>query len=122
MQLENLSTFNFLDLLILSLATFRLSVMLHNDWETGPWGLLSKLRAKAGLLHMPDGKPLSSPGSLIEGLMCTHCNSVWIGLAFAVVYGIFALLGWYELARFVSLPLALSGANIMLVAVLDRIG
>ena len=116
MLLERLSTFSFIDLVILVLATYRLSIMMANDWEAGPAGLLSKLRERAGLLHSEAGDPVMIPGSFIDGFMCTHCNSVWVGVAFTILYAILMSLGLPAYLLF--LPLALSGASVITVRLL----
>lgn len=117
MLLERLSDFNILDLIILVLATYRLSTMLANDWEHGPAGLLSKLRERAGLLRTDAGDPVIPPGSFIDGLMCNYCNSVWVGVAFTLAYAILMSLGLPAYLLF--LPLALSGASVITVRILD---
>jgi hypothetical protein len=116
MPLEKLLNFSLVDLIVLALATYRLSTMLAHDWEAGPAGLLSKLRAKAGLLYTDSGDPVATPGSLAEGLSCIYCNSVWIGLIFTVVYMLLSFvqseIGFPAIILF--LPLALSGAGVLL--------
>lgn len=113
---------NALDFVILVLATYRLSVMLANDWEAGPAGLLSKLRERAGLLRTEAGDPVAIPGSLADGLTCTHCNSIWIGLIFTVIYMFLELVGSSDgfPAIVLFLPLAMSGASILIVRFAGR--
>lgn len=108
---DGLLDFSLIDLIVLVLATYRLSHMLANEWEAGPAGLLSKLRERAGLLWTEAGDPVTPPGSFVDGLMCTYCNSVWIGVAFAALYAILMSLGLPAYLLF--LPLALSGANVI---------
>ena len=113
MLLERLSGFNFLDLVILTLATYRLSIMLANDWEIGPWGSIASFRKRMGLMRTKAGDPVIAPGSFIDGLMCTHCNSVWLGVIFTIIYMTFILSGWP--ARALFLPLAISGGSVLIV-------
>jgi hypothetical protein len=119
MPLEKLSEFNALDLIVLVLATYRLSTMLANDWEAGPAGLLAKLRQRAGLLYSATGDQVVIPGSLADALMCTYCNSVWIGLIFTAIYMFLALTGFPPVILF--LPLALSGASIIVIQLVNLI-
>lgn len=118
-----LKPISLLDLVVLILATYRLSTMMANDWEAGPAGLLAKLRKRAGLVYTDSGDPVTIPGSLAEGLMCTYCNSIWIGLVFTVVYMFLGLLqpgtGFPAIILFV--PLALSGASVLVVELAGKL-
>ena len=80
----------FLHLLLLSLATFRISSILTN--EDGPWKLLHYLRKKAN----------------VKVLQCLWCMSVWIGLLFAIFY--YCCPGY---ATWTALPFALSTIAIL---------
>ena len=119
MLLEKLSTFNALDLVVLILATYRLSILLANDWEVGPASLLAKLRERAGLVYTPSGDPVKQPGSFVDGLMCEYCNSLWIGFIFTIVYMLLLAVGWP--ASLLFLPLALSGASVLIVEAASRL-
>lgn len=92
--------------------------MLANDWEAGPAGLLARLRERAGLVYTDAGDPVAVPGSLAEGLSCTYCNSVWIGLIFTVIYMLLKMIEdvipAYVPVIVLFLPLALSGASVLL--------
>lgn len=94
------------DLIILALATYRLSIMLANEWEAGPAGLLTKLRERAGLVYTESGTAVAPAGSLADGLTCVYCNSPWIGAVFVLVYWLASSAGWQ--AGLLFLPLALS--------------
>lgn len=108
-----------LDFLIMALATYRLSIMLANDWEHGPFGLLRKLREKAGVVHTESGDAVTVPGSFADGLTCEYCNSVWVGL---FIVGLYALLALADLpAGLLLSPLALSGASTILVEIVKRV-
>lgn len=80
-----------LTLLILILATWRLSSLLVN--EEGPFGMFLKLR----LLIAP----------VTDLLTCIWCFSIWLGLTFTLLY-------WYSPAVtfWIALPFALSAGAI----------
>jgi len=113
MLLEKLSGFSLVDLVILIFATYRASILFANDWEIGPLGSIARFREIAGLVHSKDGSPIVQPGSFIDGLMCTHCNSIWIGVIFTIAY--IGLAGASVPAHLLFLPLALSGASVAIV-------
>ena len=96
-------------LLILSAATWRISNLLSDTSQGGPFGLLYKLRSLVGVKYDEHSLPVVSPGSLAEGLTCVFCNSLWIGIAFAVLYCLFPVAAFY-----VGLPFALSAAAILI--------
>lgn len=92
-----------IEFLILSLAAYRVAVMLADVEQEGPFGLLAKFRHLAGVrfdeLSQPFGK-----NTLAVGLLCTYCNSVWLGL---IALAAFLLLG--DLSVLIAMPLAVSG-------------
>ena len=104
--------FNFLDFVILALATFRLSVLAANDWEIGPRGLLARLRKLAGVRYSPTGEPQGEPGSLADAILCNYCTSLWIGGICTVVYVGLLAVGLPAWAFF--LPFALSGFAVLI--------
>lgn len=96
------------DLLILALATWRLSSLLAD--EPGPWGLFETLRTKIGIVYLEDSTTGDRDGrnELARNVLCTWCNSLYIsGLGWA---GLYALLG--PVAIWIALPAALSAAAI----------
>ena len=93
-------------LLLMALATWRLSNMLADPDQHGPFGMLTWLRLKAGMRYDEHSRPFGAT-SLAEGLLCLYCNSVWIGVAFAALYYLSPT--W---AFWISLPLALSAAAV----------
>lgn len=82
-----------LTFLILILATWRLSSLLVN--EEGPFGVFLKLRLLIA--------------SFTDLLTCVWCCSVWIGLAFTLLYCYQPLIAFW-----VALPLAISTGAIAL--------
>ena len=95
---------NALHLIILALATWRLSSFLTA--EEGPYNILSKLRAKVGVRY--SGEIVVAHGELAKLFSCTWCLSVWIGAIASVAY-------YYlrEPIVWIALPLALSAAAII---------
>jgi len=114
MLLSRLSNIGIVDVAILFLAVYRLSVMLHHDYEHGPNGILDRIKFKLGVEESSDGALFGRPGTLAEGLLCYYCNSTWIGLAFILVFALLALAGWQALARLLFFPLAASGLAVLL--------
>lgn len=99
------------DLIVLCLATYRLSHMMANDWEIGPRGLLSKIRKLFGIRYNAHGEATADPGSAGDMLLCIFCNSVWIGGAFTILYAALVIFGFPAFLLF--LPLALSGFTVV---------
>lgn len=100
-----------LELLIYSLATYRIAVFLSDD--SGPWDVFLRLRSflKREAKH---NKPLRESKTHI-GIVCIRCNSVWIATpiaAFAYWHG--DLPEWAKAAGdLVVLLCALSAAAIL---------
>ena len=120
MLLEKLSGFSLLDLIVLTLATYRLSIMLSNTWETGALGVLTKLREWAGVVFTREGDPVAAPGTFADGVLCNYCNSVWIGFVFMPIYMLLSMAGLPAVLMF--LPLALSGATVLIVDLMAKYG
>jgi len=80
-----------MDILILILATWRISSLL--TYEPGPYKVFERLRAAA-------------QGELAVGLDCLWCNSIWVGVILTAVY--------ITLPVWVLLPLAVSTGAILL--------
>lgn len=86
---------DFLALLILSLATWRISIMLVR--EAGPFSVFRRLRELSGITHDADGAVLTVPADrFFAGLFsCVWCASVWIGAGWTIF--------WFFLPRFAIL-------------------
>lgn len=82
-----------LDLIILGLATWRLSSLLTNDNEEGPFGLLIRTREF--------GRKITS------AFDCLWCMSIWIGLVIILLYWAIP-----DYTIWICLPLALSAIAI----------
>lgn len=71
-----LYSLNALSLVIVGLATWRITHMLM--YETGPWKLLTHFRELTGIRHDTDGEPLGYPIGSVLG--CHWCLSFWVSL------------------------------------------
>lgn len=95
-----------IDLLLASLAVWRASVLLVED--AGPWHLLARLRARAGIVQFPDGTA-TIPGTFIAGVLsCVRCCSIWLAIGATFVLGPDGWRAW------LMIPLALSGASVLI--------
>jgi hypothetical protein len=93
------------DFLLLALATWRLTSLLVQ--EEGPWGIFVKLRYALGVRY--DERSVAYGLTTLAALFtCMWCASVWTGLIVSTVYLISPLT-----ARWISLPLALSAAVLL---------
>jgi hypothetical protein len=77
--------------------------MLSDVTESGPFGLLHKIRYWSGVRFDATSDPYGT-NNFADGLLCMKCNSVWIGL---VMTGLLLLSPIWVTAAY--LPLALSG-------------
>lgn len=100
-------TYNWLDLIIAALATWRISYMLVN--EDGPGDVFIAMRQAMGAFDLDqNGVALTSVG---RGIKCIYCVSAWVGLWCTVVVLI---------APWLLLPFALSTAAIWLNRIIRR--
>lgn len=96
------------DLLVLALATWRLSSLLAD--EPGPWDIFETIRDKLGIVYLDGSLTGEREGKneLARTVLCTWCNSLYMsGLGWVALY---ALLG--PVAIWIALPFALSAAAI----------
>lgn len=95
-------------LLVVTLATWRISSMVAN--ERGPFGVFYRIRERVGIQHGDDGRPFIVPEKFLAELFsCVWCNSVWIGC------GLTILLAVSPGATFwISLPFSMSALAIMM--------
>lgn len=98
---------NLVQLLVLTLACYRLSEMLANDKEDGPWFILSKFRHWVGVRYDDHSRAYGN-NHWAEGLLCVYCNSMWFGILLAMLY---VILG--DIAVLLVSPFALSGAVVL---------
>lgn len=91
--------------LILALATWRIAHLLA--YEEGPACIFERLRVKAGVRYDAQSQPYPAT-HLAKGLTCLWCNSVWVGMLWALLW--LALPG---VVFWLGLPFALSTAAIL---------
>lgn len=99
-----------IDVLVLALATWRLSALLA--YEDGPGEIFARLREWLGVAYDPHGTPYGTTW-LSKGIVCPWCNSVWFGAFWALAYGLMPWVVW------VALPLALSAGAIIVQETVD---
>lgn len=97
---------DFLLLTILSFANWRLAHLAAEEY--GPWNLVADTRVALGVRYDEYSQPYGT-NVVASAILCIWCNSVWIGLAQAIV----ALVS-PEVATWLFLPFALSAASIVL--------
>lgn len=97
--------------IIVALAAYRVSDMLADPFQEGPFGILLKFRDKVGV-YFDEYSTAQGRNNFSRGLLCQYCNSVWVGLVFTVI-----ILG-LSLVDFpiwvVFLPFAISGFVVMI--------
>ncbi len=103
---QNVTEISLPVLLILAFGVMRWSSLLA--YEGGPHDLFSKLRHEVGVLYDEHSNPYGTT-MLSRGILCTRCNSIWVGVIVAVLYAIYP-----PLITLVMLPFALSGMAILL--------
>jgi len=99
-----------IDLVVVFLAAYRLSDMIADPEQEGPYGILIGLRSWAGIYY-DEYSSVQGRNSFARGLLCQYCNSVWIGFLFSLVIVALVLLSipiWL-----VFLPLGISGFVVM---------
>lgn len=99
------------DLIIIFLASYRVSDLLSDTTQEGPFGILLGLRVWSGV-YFDEYSNAQGSTSFARGLLCQYCNSIWIGLLFTIVAIVLSYFGipiWYFF-----LPLAISGFVILI--------
>lgn len=99
------------ELLIYSLATYRIALFLSDD--TGPYHIFSRLRG--ALRRQAKRSPAVKNSDVAAGISCIRCNSVWIATPIAAfAYWHKDLPEWIQAAgNLVVLLCALSAAVIL---------
>lgn len=87
-----------IDLLVSILATWRITNLLVDDNEDGPYDILPKLRYRLGLRYDAQGRAYPT-NEVSKAINCFWCASFWVGL------GVALLPKW---ARFILWPFAYS--------------
>lgn len=95
------------NILILALATWRLSALLV--YEAGPFDLFIRIRKLAGIGHDDSGRPDMWPDRYFAKLLsCVWCLSVQVAIVATILFAIFG-----NLVIIVLIPFALSSLAIM---------
>ncbi len=89
-----------MDFIILALATFRISSLIAD--EDGPLGVFEWIRGKVGVQRDERGENYGT-NNFAVGLVCTWCNSIWIGIIFTLAY-----MWSSQVTALIAFPLALS--------------
>ena len=76
------------DALVIGLATWRISSLLSR--EDGPFYIFSRIRHVAGVEYDINSKPIPK-NELSRGLLCLWCSSIWVAIAFCLVYFLWPL-------------------------------
>lgn len=100
-------------LVVMALATWRLSNLLADTRQSGPFDLLDRLRSKLGVRFNQMGEAYGT-NSIAKGALCIFCNSVWFGIGLTVLFYFFPVAAFY-----LSVPFALSAAAIFANKVVD---
>jgi len=74
------------DLFVYGLATWRVTHMLL--YESGPWGILIRLRSGVGVTHNEDGEPETH---VHTWTYCLWCLSVWVAIVLVCAPSIIAV-------------------------------
>lgn len=101
-----MSETSILDIVILALATWRMSSLLAN--ENGPGDSIERFRLCLGVEYNEESERVATTGIASE-VLCQWCNSLWIGLAWTLFYRLSP-----EAAFFCALPFALSTGAILI--------
>lgn len=100
-------TITFLHLIILCLATYRLSNFL--SWESGPFEIFDKLRYFVGVRYDESSRPFGK-NVISKGIICQWCNSVWIGVLLVILYAVEP-----QLVLWLLLPFAVSAITCIII-------
>lgn len=90
---------------VLVLATWRTGSILAG--EEGPKRIFRKIRIAVGVVYDKNDKAFWKQGSLGHLVGCIWCNTVWIGIALALLYHLFR-----DKVLKIALPLAISAGAI----------
>jgi hypothetical protein len=107
---------SFIFLVILGLATWRVSSLFVN--EQGPFNMFVKIRELAGIQHYPeDFSIVQIPDRLFAQILsCVWCMSMYVGIFWTILYFVHP-----GLALGLSLPFALSAMGILINMVVEKL-
>ena len=98
---------NIVELLILVLATWRITNLIVDDSEAGPWDILNRIRYLAGYRYDEMNRPAST-NIVSSAMLCFWCLSFWVGFILLLVSLLPYWIGYYIL-----LPFALSAGALL---------
>ena len=98
------------DLLILTLAAWRIANLIVDDSEEGPFDLLIWIRHALGIRYDDRGRmvPVASPPiyrELGRAVSCMWCLSLWTGLLLALIPSDYRIILW---------PFAISAGSLLI--------
>lgn len=96
---------NILDLIIISLAAWRITSILVR--EEGPYDICEKFRYMLGVRYDEHSKRVTNGNMLASLVLCTWCTSVWVAALFFILYYISN-----NIAILIAAPLAISTLTI----------
>ena len=99
-----------IELLILAFATWRITNLLVDDSEDGPFGLMHTIRYWLGVRYDDKHRPygVHELGRIVT---CHWCASIWVGLGVAL----FAwAAGFFRGPVLITLPFALSAGSLLI--------
>ena len=79
-----------MSVMVYFLAVWRVSRMLYDLSEDGPFDILRRIREIAGVYD-------AHPNQVAQAITCPYCISVWVGFLFSVISldkKLFRLLAW----------------------------
>lgn len=94
------------EFLVFGLATWRVASLLVE--EDGPWDLLGRLRYRLGVRYDEESQPYGT-NVLAKALTCVWCLSLWVGIAWSVLW-----LCAGQHALWAALPFAFSAVAVVL--------
>lgn len=92
---------------ILAFAIWRITSLLTNPGDAGPWGIMHKVRHFLGMEY-DEWSSLTGNNEFTRMLSCTWCSSVWFGWIAAFLFR-----GHWDV-HWLIVGLALSGAVILI--------
>ncbi len=103
-----------LDIVILMFATWRLSSLLVDPEDDGPWEIFGKFRHLLGVRRDDKTGLFYGNNVVAQALMCVFCTSIWVGIAIGMSYIFFP-----SIVAMASLPFALSAGAIVLERIIN---
>ena len=94
-----------IDLVIISLATWRISSLLVH--EAGPWNIIARFRHLIGIRYDAWSNPVGN-NVFAQALMCVWCISIWVAAFVAPIYFL------WPVSRLPILVLAISTGAIII--------